>query len=305
MVLSLTGMRVALARWIDAFLKSRRESEKVAAGLLAIAAIAALDYLTGSELSFSIFYLIPISGITWYTHRRLGLVMCVLGAATWLAVDVAVGNTYSHPAIGFWNAGVRLGFFVIITLLLATVRTALERQRSLAQLDGLTGVLNASAFRQRCDTFVHLAQRRNLPLTIGYIDLDDFKRVNDTLGHQAGDEVLRAVAAALVQRLRASDQVGRLGGDEFAVLLPETGPESAHVTFAGLRDRLLALADSQQWPIGFSIGVVSFETPAANTRDAICAADALMYRVKRSGKNAIRFETYPQPHRRAEDPLPG
>lgn len=257
-----------------------------------VAVIGTLDHFTGYELSFSIFYAIPICIGAWYAGRNLGLLLCILSAITWLAVDYTSGHQYSHPGIPFWNAAVRMGFFTIIAYLLDRLHRALELQEFLAQQDGLTGMLNARTFRQRCESLFELANRHHHPLVLGYLDLDSFKAVNDSLGHSVGDQVLKAVANALSNRLRASDLGSRLGGDEFAILLPETDLAGARTFFAGLRESLIELAAQNRWPIGFSIGVAVFRSPMAKLDDAIQHADSLMYKVKNSGKNNILFEEY-------------
>lgn len=263
-----------------------------ATSLLLIASVGAIDHLIGYELSFSIFYLIPVGISSWYAGRRLTIPVCIISAAVWLTVDYTAGHQYSHLAIPLWNAGVRLGFFVIVAHLLLRLRGALEVQASLAQQDGLTGIMNARAFRQRCDSVAQLAARHGHQMAIGYLDLDGFKGVNDTLGHGAGDRVLQAIATALAKRLRASDFVGRLGGDEFAVLLPETDLAGARTFFTEMRESLLGLAADNHWSVGFSIGVVGFRSPPVNSDDAIRCADDLMYKVKSAGKNSILFEEY-------------
>jgi diguanylate cyclase (GGDEF)-like protein len=257
-----------------------------------IAIVGTLDFATGYELSFSIFYTIPVGVASWYAGRRWGLLVSIASAMSWLAADYASGHPYSHPTIPFWNAGVRLGFFVIIAQLLDRLRGALETQELLAQQDGLTGIMNARTFRKRCDATFGLASRHGRPLALGYLDLDGFKGVNDSLGHSVGDQVLIAVASALTKRLRASDFGGRLGGDEFAIVLPETDLAGARTFFTALRESLVDLAAQNHWPVGFSIGVAVFHSPKANLDDAIRHADGLMYRVKNSGKNNILIEEY-------------
>lgn len=259
---------------------------------LLVAIVGACDLAIGYELSFSIFYTIPVGVAAWYVGRRFGFLVCLVSAITWLAVDYASDHQFSHPAIPFWNAAVRLGYFVIIAYLLDRLRGALDVQEILAQEDGLTGLLNARTFRQRCDAIFMLAKRHGRPLAVGYLDLDGFKGVNDSHGHAVGDEVLKAVASALSKRLRASDLGSRLGGDEFAVLLPETDFAGARAFFAELHESLVKLARANSWPVGFSIGVALFHCAMANPDDALRYADKLMYKVKNSGKNNILFEEY-------------
>jgi diguanylate cyclase (GGDEF)-like protein len=221
------------------------------------------------------------------------MAVCIVSAMTWLTVDVTSGHQYTHPAILFWNTSVRFGFFFIIAHLLWRLRGALELQTSLAQQDGLTGIMNARVFRHRCVVVAQLAARHGHPIALGYLDLDGFKGVNDTLGHAVGDQVLKAVATELTGRLRASDFVGRLGGDEFAVLPSETDLAGARIVFTEMRERPIGVAARNGWPVGFSIGVAVFRAPPPDLDDAIRCADDLMYKVKSSGKNNVLFEEYP------------
>lgn len=252
--------------------------------------VAALDVATGYELSFSVFYLVPIVVATWYLGQHMGYLLCVLSALTWYAADLSAGHPYSHASIPVWNMVVRLGFFVVTASLLLRLRAALDQQARLAQRDGLTGLLNVRTFMARGEQLVQLARRHQRPLAIGYIDLDGFKGVNDRHGHARGDAVLSGVAQVLAERLRTSDLLARMGGDEFAVLCPETDARGAARVFEDLHQRLQAAAQAQGWEIGFSIGVASFARAPERLSDAVRAADDLMYRVKHSGKNRVVVE---------------
>jgi diguanylate cyclase (GGDEF)-like protein len=274
------------------FLSVRTRGQITAIAFSLIAFIGVIDFVTGYEVSFSIFYLVPVSICSWYATGPLRTFVAIVSAITWFGIDYASGAQYSHPAIPIWNAGVRLGFFLIVAHLLARLRVALEAQASLAQQDSLTGVMNSRAFEQRCEPITRLAARHGHPVALGYLDLDGFKGINDSLGHHGGDMVLKAVATTIAERLRASDVVARIGGDEFAILLPETDLVGAQTVFNNTREALLSLADRNGWAVGFSIGVTVFHPPAANLEDAIRCADGLMYKVKNAGKNSILFEEY-------------
>jgi diguanylate cyclase (GGDEF)-like protein len=273
-------------------LSARSTGQLAIASVLLVAVIGAVDYLTGYEVSFSIFYLIPVTTASWYCGRRLGVLICLVAASTWLLVDLRSGHEYTMVAIPIWNAAVRLGFFVIVSDLLSRLRTALELQALLARHDPLTGVMNSATFVQRCEMIGRLAARHAHSMVLAYIDLDHFKSVNDRLGHDVGDRVLKAVAAELVMRLRTSDLVARMGGDEFAVLLPETDLTGARAVFPALREMLADVAARNGWVIGFSIGVVAFQSPPSTIDEAIRVADQLMYKVKSGGKDHILFAEY-------------
>jgi diguanylate cyclase (GGDEF)-like protein len=281
-----------MRRTIDQFLSKRSGPELTIGSCLVVLVVALVDHFTGFELSFSIFYLIPITLASWYAGRRVGFLICMASALSWYVVDHSAGHAYSQAAIPVWNAVVRFGFFVITSYLVTQLQAALEAQETLAQQDALTGLLNSRTFDSNCKRLFELASRHHHPLSLGYVDLDDFKSVNDNFGHSVGDAVLRAVASALAQRLRTSDLVARVGGDEFAILLPETDVGGATVIFSEVRQDLLDVAAKNRWQIGFSIGVAVFDTPPAQPDEAIRIADQLMYRVKNGKRNSLLIQPY-------------
>jgi diguanylate cyclase (GGDEF)-like protein len=124
------------------------------------------------------------------------------------------------------------------------------------------------------------------------VDIDHFKRLNDTLGHEVGDDALRQVAETLTSGVRQSDMVGRLGGDEFAVLMPGVTAETMHRRFDPIKSDLDAMVARQGWHISFSIGVVACESAPPRARDAVNLADRMMYDAKGAGRDAIRYAVY-------------
>jgi len=261
----------------------------VGLALLLVAVIGSLDYLTGEWLSFSIFYLVPVSVSAWLGNRRLGIVISLLCATTWAAIDVVYEPRYPSWWYGVWNATVRLGFFTITTLLLTALRDAHHRVAALARTDGLTGAANWRTFRELLDAEIFRSRRTGRPFTLACIDMDDFKLVNDRHGHAAGDAVLRTFADVSRQRLRSTDVVARLGGDEFALLLPETGVEDARTALVALREAFTDATTRQGWPARLSTGVVTFHQPPADAEDALRHADALALEVKQLEKSGIGF----------------
>ncbi len=248
-----------------------------------------IDYLTGYELSSSLFYLGPIGVAAWYIDRRAGLGVAMLSAIVWLAADFGAGHPYSHPAIQIWNALIRLGFFMSNVFLLTELREHLANERQLARTDVLTGVFNSRAFAEQLEYSLGLVRRNGSPLTLAYIDLDDFKRINDSHGHSEGDRLLRVVGQTLMRDTRRTDRVARLGGDEFALLLPDTDVEGAGEVIAKVRQLLRESLDVAGLPVTCSVGVVTFPQPPPSADEAVKAADHLMYQVKSQGKNAVAF----------------
>jgi diguanylate cyclase (GGDEF)-like protein len=167
----------------------------------------------------------------------------------------------------------------------------------LAQHDILTGLPNRALLNQRLKQILAQSQRNGTHVACLFLDFDHFKRINDTLGHDAGDQLLQAVAQRLTAAVRESDTVARLGGDEFVVILP--GLDPAHATFetmtvlARVRESFLQpfrLAD-QTPTLTCSIGVSMYPLDAADTVTLIKQADTAMYAAKEVGRNAYRFYT--------------
>jgi diguanylate cyclase (GGDEF)-like protein len=171
------------------------------------------------------------------------------------------------------------------------LRLSLNKEKQLARIDALTGVFNRRAFYEVLQRERNRAHRHNRALTVAYIDLDNFKEVNDSFGHHAGDSVLIAIAGVMARNLRQHDFVARLGGDEFAILLPETGPEPARQVITKVHARLVDSMKENGLPVTFSIGAVTFITFLSGVEDMLQKADELMYFVKSHGKSNIRYET--------------
>lgn len=263
---------------------------RVAIAVAAIPIIAYVHYLTGvHSIEFHPFFLLPVIAATWYGSAVAGIVAALLSAAAWFAVDWVLTGAAALGLL-FLNELVRLSVLLIVAFLAARWKAALERETVLAQTDPLTGLPNRRAFFDRGATELSRAHRYHHPVTALFFDLDAFKTVNDTLGHEAGDALLCVVADVLRVHMRATDICGRLGGDEFALLLPETGPEAARAFAATLRQRLLEGMRLHGWPATFSIGVATFRTPPDDVAQLVSRADALMYAIKQGDKDSIRAE---------------
>jgi len=262
----------------------------LAGGLL----LGVLDYLIGPELSFSVFYSAPIMLAGWYGGKRIGVALVFACTGIWLGADLAADGQYTSWFVPLWNSLVRLAFFVIILWLMLIVREKLALEESLADTDPLTGLANRRFFMEQLEREYARVQRYPEPFTIAYFDLDNFKYVNDSLGHDAGDELLQTVATTLSSSIRESDCAARLGGDEFALLFPVLENESAPAVLEKLQSELLASMHDKAWPVTFSIGAVTFFEIEGSSRDMVKRVDDLMYKVKKSGKNNIHHVIWPE-----------
>ena len=274
-----------LDRWFGGWSKS----SMIVFTLILVGVIGAADYLTGSEIAFSIFYLIPISLVTWHVGRRAGLPISFLSALIWLICDRAASPHAINMIIGYWNGLVRLGFFIVQTLLLSSLKKTLEREKKLSRTDSLTETGNSRYFVEILRNEMERSRRSARSFTVVYMDIDDFKTVNDRLGHLQGDLVLQLLAGVLRRNLRRIDTVARLGGDEFGLLLPETEQEAAEKILERIRETLSAEMEKTQWPVTVSIGAATFVRSGHTVDEAIKIADDLMYSVKNLGKNGVKY----------------
>lgn len=262
-------------------------------GIALIGIIGFLDLATGNELSFSLFYLLPIVWIAWFATPRLAIITDIFSAIVWFVAEKSSGITYSHPSIFLWNTGIRLCFFLIVTLLLLELKKTLEHEKQLSRIDPLTGAANKRHFIDLLTSEMLRCDRHHRPLSIAYIDLDNFKTVNDGFGHSVGDQLLCVIVEHITQNIRTIDLIARLGGDEFVILLPEIDPDMAQTVMQRLQSSLLVEMQNNHWPVTFSIGLLTCSKIDLSIDELIRLADNLMYDVKKQGKDAIAHAIYP------------
>jgi diguanylate cyclase (GGDEF)-like protein len=170
------------------------------------------------------------------------------------------------------------------------LKSAIEKEKELSRMDFLTRVGNGRYFIELANMEINRARRNKHPLTVAYIDIDNFKMINDRSGHSTGDHLLQLVAYTIKNNIRLTDTVVRMGGDEFAILLPEAGPELAETIIRRVQKINLEMMQENGWPVTFSIGVVTFMTPPSSVDEILKRTDNLMYGAKNTGKNAIKYE---------------
>jgi diguanylate cyclase (GGDEF)-like protein len=160
------------------------------------------------------------------------------------------------------------------------LRAEVERLRALALTDALTGLPNRRYLEERLAHEIGRSTRYGHPLAVLVVDVDDFKRINDTWGHAKGDEVLVWVARFLRSQLRTHDVVGRTGGDEFVAILPSTDREGAEQLATRLREALEALRGQKDHPVKLSIGAAALGPGAGDAESLLSLADRAMYVAK-------------------------
>jgi diguanylate cyclase (GGDEF)-like protein len=181
-------------------------------------------------------------------------------------------------------------------ILNAVVKSKIERYRALRRTmfhDSLTGLLNHLTCKQRLDSMLQTAAQEGTPLCVAMVDIDHFKKVNDTYGHPMGDQVIRSMAWLLKQRVRKTDAVGRYGGEEFMVILPGTQAEHAFQLLEAIREdfsRIRHVATEQTFSATFSSGVAQWKA-GVSSEALISQADAMLYQSKRDGRNRVTIAT--------------
>lgn len=258
--------------------------------LIQITLLGVLDYLTGFELSFSVFYLIPVAMTAWYLEKNMALLVSVISAATLQFSNQLAGEQFFDWFVPVWNTTTRLACFVFVAILITKLKKSLSQEAALARTDFLTGAANSRAFYETAQMEINRCRRYRRPFTLAFFDVDDFKGINDTLGHQAGNNLLVRIVETVWRDLRASDTIARIGGDEFALLFLETDREQARIVANKMRGKLQQEMDSQGWKVTFSFGVLTCAAAPASLDEVIKAADDLMYEVKRNGKNSIKYK---------------
>lgn len=251
-----------------------------------------VDYLTGPELAFSIFYLLPVMLGTWYAGTAGGVVVSFVSTVIWLYADLMWDHPYEYADVPYWNSATRLAFFLVVLLLLKVIRRELDRRANEAFTDHLTGLANSRRLAEYLAVEIARSQRQDSPLTIAYLDLDNFKQANDRHGHIAGDGILQEIGRVLSAFARQTDLAARIGGDEFVVVMPGVTKSDAGSTVGRLHDHLSRSLQDSGHGVTCSIGAVTFGNLHLAPDDIIRMADDAMYEAKRNGRNKVVFASH-------------
>lgn len=223
----------------------------------------------------------------WFIGLMPGLIISFICASIWGGLDIYTGHVYSSNWFVVWNSIMRMGFYVVTVMLLEAIHTAFRNERMLSQTDFLTGLYNRRFIYECLHRTVLSTQRTKDKAVLAYIDLDHFKKVNDTHGHQEGDKVLQIVAEIMKNKLRRTDWIGRIGGDEFIILLTHTDIAQGKKVLADLNDKICDEMLFHNWPVTLSIGALEINGSYKSVDDVISASDKLMYEVKSNGRNSL------------------
>lgn len=216
------------------------------------------------------------------------MLMIAVGRSAMLAADPVL---LQAPSASWANNGARLQTMLLaagafnITFIGLVIGRLMQRLGRRLDTDALTGLANRGGLEKHLAVAWAASQRHQVPMAIAFIDIDRFKQINDSGGHEAGDRVIEAVANTLRHQARFTDQVGRWGGDEFMVVMPHTELDAALLAMQRLRDRIAAArinVPAACPPLTLSIGVAARDADDETVQDLVMRADALMYRAKKA-----------------------
>lgn len=291
-----TKRRPKLFRAVE-LLDRRPKRTTVLLSIFIVLGIALINYYTFPDMTFVLFYLVPVTLVAWVVGFRPALIVAVVAISGWLASDLFGDVEFSHPFVPYWNAAMRFIYFYLFSYLFAYVRHLLERERRLSRTDSLTSALNRRAFEEVLDGELERMRRYPHPISLAFIDLDNFKYVNDRYGHAVGDVVLVHVVSCLRAVTRKTDAIARLGGDEFVILMIETNSTVVKGAIEKLHRHLRKVMQINNWPVTASIGVITLTTPPTNAAALMQHVDSLMYRAKKEGKNKTVYAEYSETSR--------
>lgn len=272
-----------------AYLDGKSKKNLLLTAYILVGLLAYLDYLAG-DFSLLIFYFIPVFLVGWFVGKSAVFSICISSSIA-SYFDKVMDHMHSpSPYLLTWGFFLETSYLVLLGLMFSTLREKHDQETQLARIDPLTRVLNRRYLYEMAEWEINRSHRYNRAFSVAYLDLDNFKIINDQKGHHVGDNLLCVVAETIVDNVRCTDIVARIGGDEFVVILPETGEEDACAAIGKLQDKLMEQMTGRMWPVSFSIGLVTYNIAPASVDDMLKKADALMYSVKTGGKDGFKHE---------------
>jgi diguanylate cyclase (GGDEF)-like protein len=264
-----------------------------------------LDRRAAADVALALVHIGLVAVTSWRLAAAGRWATVALATAGWSAAQlVAAGVPWAALRTEelVWHGGVRLAALASVAATVAACRTAVQRllrtedalalsllrERDSARRDRLTRLWNSRYLHETLEREIYRCRRYSRPFGLLVLDLDGFKAVNDTAGHEAGDRVLQLVARVIHENCRATDIPARLGGDEFAVILPEASSLTVPRYALKLADLIGRAPFPPEFPrVTASVGAVAFERAPESVAAALSAADEAMYAAKRGGRNRV------------------
>jgi diguanylate cyclase (GGDEF)-like protein len=279
---------------------------RLGVGFLIAAAcmLLTLDRRAGIEVALALVHMTIVAVASWRFRAGGRWATVAVATAGWSAAQLVGGPPAGQapPEAIAWHVGVRLAALASVAATVGAGRAAVRRllraedalalsllrERDSARRDRLTRLWNSRYLHEALEREIYRCRRYGRPFGLLIVDLDGFKAVNDTAGHEAGDRLLQAVGRAIRENCRTTDIPARLGGDEFAVILPEASRLTVPRYALKLVDLVARLPSPPGQPrVTASVGGIAFERAPESVEAALGAADEAMYAAKREGKNRV------------------
>ncbi len=254
--------------------------------------LGVMQFLFRETVTIAPLYIFPILFSSWYGSKITGILSAFLSTLVFVVIE----TTYNRVLPTFNEllllSAPYLTAYLLLAILIINFRDVHRIEVYAADTDNLTGLHSARSFYVELANELLRSKRYDHVFSLAYLDVDNFKSINDSLGHREGDKLLKEVANCLVSSLRGTDVIARLGGDEYACLLHETNQQKAKSAFLKTVDLLNKRMVKNKWDVSFSIGVMTFENIPEDIKEAIDLADKLMYSVKNDNKDNIAYQAY-------------
>lgn len=266
-------------------------SIQIAAAIL-MGLIFLLSQLVSSEVMMAIYFFIPIAMVSWAAGLMWGIAFSLLATVMPISLTFHAGMSITNQINLYLNTFGFLVMFVSVAYLTSRFSEDHRKLLRISREDFLTGAMNRVGFYDMLNMEIRRQARFGHPYTLAIISCDNFKKINDTLGHTEGDELLIAVAKTLELNTRTTDVFARLGGDEFALLFPLIMRSEASSVLEKLKLKLEENMRDHRWDVTFSIAGISFDKSPESVGHALDMVDSLIHEIKTSGKNRILHTTF-------------
>jgi diguanylate cyclase (GGDEF)-like protein len=258
-------------------------------GVLLVTAIGVVDFSTGFELHFTLFYFLPIALVSWFVNRQAGILTAALCTLTWVVANYLSGRRYSSDWIAVWNFTMHLSVSLVIAWTLSQLKKTFDQVSELASRDFLTGLPNGRAFYDLAGREMERAFGLE-PMSLAFIDIEGFRWINHRFGYATGDQMLCTVAHAIRESAPRPDLVGRVGGTSFAVLLPNSTSEEARFVLEKIQRRLKEERRRYSQPVTFFISAMACSKAPRSIAELMHEAELRMTRMKNGKRDLLEIE---------------
>lgn len=266
-------------------------SIQIAAAIL-MGLIFLLSQLVSNEVMMGVYFFIPIAMVSWAAGLMWGIAFSLLATVMPISLSFHAGMSITNQVNLYLNTFGFLVMFVSVAYLTSRFSEDHRKLLRISREDFLTGAMNRVGFYDMLNMEIRRQARFGHPYTLAIISCDNFKKINDSLGHTEGDELLIAVAKTLELNTRTTDVFARLGGDEFALLFPLIMRSEAASVLEKLKLKLEENMRDHRWDVTFSIAGISFDKSPESVGHALDMVDSLIHEIKTSGKNRILHTTF-------------